>query len=302
MTSSMRRSTDHQHTLLNTALSHAERGWHVFPLRPNDKRPAISAWESRATTDPDRIHRCWGTAPYGIGLATGPSRLVVVDLDQPKPDVIAPQEWQMPGVNWGLDVLAVIAERQNRELPVETYRVLTPSRGEHLYFTAPPGAELHNTAGKLGWLIDTRAHGGYVVAAGTAINDRHYEADDTAAAAPLPRWLHALLDSAPMPSPRLHTVVDVVARRSRYAAAALRGELDRVLDAPVGQRNHTLNASAFALGQLVAAGLIPEHLATDALTHAAQAAGLRPPEAAATIQSGLNAGALHPRAEIGHPA
>ena len=93
-----------------------------------------------------------------------------------------------------------------------------------------------------------------------------------------------------------------MARRSRYAAAALRGELDRVLDAPVGQRNHTLNTAAFALGQLVATGLIPDTLAVDALAHAARATGLGQQEAAATIASGLTAGARHPRTEIGHPA
>src|SRR5690349_6896433 len=59
--------------LLTAALSAAGRGWHVFPLRPDDKRPAIERWEQRATTDPDRIRRCWTAGPYGIGLACGPS-------------------------------------------------------------------------------------------------------------------------------------------------------------------------------------------------------------------------------------
>jgi hypothetical protein len=200
-------------------------------------------------------------------------------------------------------VLAVLAERHGAALPVQTYRVLTVSGREHLYYTAPPGVELHNTAGKLGWLLDTRAEGGYVVAAGSVINSRRYQADDTAEVTALPHWLTALLVDRPAaPASDVHPAVDVVARRSRYAAAALRGELDRVLDAPVGQRNHTLNTAAFALGQLVATGLIPEALAIDALNHAAHAAGLGHDEAEATIRSGLSAGAHHPRApEIGHP-
>jgi hypothetical protein len=305
MTNSMRRDTDHQQPsdLLASALAHAERGWRIFPLRPNDKRPAIAGWQQRATTDPERIERCWGSGTaYNIGLATG-SGLIVVDLDQPKPDAVPPDEWQLPGVRWGLDVLAVIAEQHNAVLPVETYRVLTVSRGEHLYCTSPAGVELHNTAGKLGWLVDTRAEGGYVVAAGSVINGCRYEADDTADVAVLPDWLTALLTGAPAaPECGAHTAVDAVARRSRYAAAALRGELDRVLDAPVGQRNHTLNAAAFAIGQLVATGLIPEPLAIDALSNAAHATGLTEPEVTATIRSGLTAGAHHPRAEIGHPA
>ena len=70
--------------LMSYALACASRGWHVFPLAPGGKRPAIKQWEQRATTDPDRIRRCWGTGGYNIGIATGPSNLVVVDLDIPK--------------------------------------------------------------------------------------------------------------------------------------------------------------------------------------------------------------------------
>ena len=83
--------------------------------------------------------------------------------------------------------------------------------------------------------------------------------------------------------------------RSRYAATALRGELDRVLAADPGGRNHALNAAAFALGQLTATGLLPDDLASDALAQAAQAIGLPAGEAAATIRSGLTAGARSPR-------
>ncbi|MGI5516009.1 bifunctional DNA primase/polymerase [Streptomyces sp. CA-106131] len=38
------------------------------------------------------------------------------------------------------------------------------SGGFHLYFAAPPGVRLGNTAGRLGKRIDTRAWGGHVVA------------------------------------------------------------------------------------------------------------------------------------------
>ncbi len=41
-------------------------------------------WESRATTDPDRIRAAWATGAFNVGIATGPSNLVVVDLDVPK--------------------------------------------------------------------------------------------------------------------------------------------------------------------------------------------------------------------------
>ena len=91
--------------LRTAALLYASRGWHVFPLIPGTKRPACpghpaarcdrsdpwcrhghTGWEQRATTSDARIRRAWSSRPYGIGIACGPSRLLVIDTDQPKPD------------------------------------------------------------------------------------------------------------------------------------------------------------------------------------------------------------------------
>ena len=157
-------------TLLAAALAHAARGWRVFPLRRGDKRPAVKDWEPRATTDPARIERAWTAGPFNIGIATGPSGLVVLDLDRPKPGEIPPPAYRQPGIGDGGDVLAVLCEANDQPLPVDTYAVRTGSGGTHLYFTAPPGMTLRNTAKRLGWLIDTRAHGGYVVAAGSTVD------------------------------------------------------------------------------------------------------------------------------------
>jgi len=87
---------DPRAALAAAALDAAARGWHVFPLRPGDKRPAYpdhtadrctgtdprcraghQGWEPRATTDPARITRAWTAAAYNIGIATGPSGLIV---------------------------------------------------------------------------------------------------------------------------------------------------------------------------------------------------------------------------------
>ena len=179
--------------LLNAARWCAARGWQVFPLRPGDKRPAFpdhkagdctgrdprcrgghQGWEPRATTDPGRIGRAWARTPYNIGLACGPSGLLVIDLDRPKPGEMPPPQWALPGVTDGADVLAALCERHGQPFPWETFMVRTRRGGLHLYFTAPPGVRLGNTAGDsergLGWLIDTRGHGGYVVAPGSFVD------------------------------------------------------------------------------------------------------------------------------------
>ena len=62
-----------------------------------------------------------------------------------------------------------------------------------------------------------------------------------------------------------------------------------------GQRNHTLNAAAYSLGQLVAAGALEEAGAVQALTDAAGDAGLEADEISSTIESGLSAGLKQPR-------
>src|SRR5262249_16232765 len=145
-------------------------------------------WEARATTDADRIRKAWSTAPYNVGIACRPSGLLVVDLDVPKPETVRPPEWDLEGVVTGEDVLAVLAHPAGQPLPYATYPVLTPSGGRHLYFRQPE-EPLGNTAGTLGWLVDTRGVGGYVVGAGSSVDGREYLEDLDQTPADLPDWL-----------------------------------------------------------------------------------------------------------------
>jgi Bifunctional DNA primase/polymerase, N-terminal len=58
---------------------------------------------------------------------------------------------------------------------------------------------LRNTAGQLRWLIDTRAHGGYVVGAGSTAAGRPYTVLDDTDVAELPAWLTERLTPKPLP-------------------------------------------------------------------------------------------------------
>ncbi|MES9554961.1 MULTISPECIES: bifunctional DNA primase/polymerase [unclassified Streptomyces] len=281
--------------LLNAALDAAERGWRVFPLRPGTKRPALHGetacprtgacanghlkWEDRATTDPDRIRAAWSAAPFNIGLATGPSGLVVVDLDMPKPT-------DPKGTPDGATSLQALCERAGQAVPT-THRTRTASSGHHLYFTAPPSPQLTNSAGKLGKLIDTRAWGGYVVAAGSVVNGHAYEVIDSAPVAALPPWLLDALTSAPRPAAAtVH--ISTPRHGTRVADVVLQRETAAVAGAAEGTRNQQLLTSARAVGRFVAWGDLPRHLAEEAFQGAGEAAGLPAAECRATIRSALD--------------
>ncbi len=286
------------------ALHLAAQGWHVFPITPGAKKPpVIDRWETRASTDPDQITRWWRHTPYSIGIATGPSGLVVIDLDTPKPGETTPHRWAALGIGSGAGVLRELA-RQHDTTVTPTYALTTPSGGWHLYYTAPSGTQLRNTHDVIGWKIDTRAHGGYVVAPGCLVPPGGYELVDDRDPAELPDWLHQAL--TPKPTTGLSASTVAAATNSRgYAAAAVRGECQRVRTAPSGQHNAVLCRAAYALGQLIGAGLLDHDTAQAELTTAADAlisadCDCTPTEVARVITAGLTAGARNPRRTTPH--
>ncbi|MGW4395529.1 bifunctional DNA primase/polymerase [Amycolatopsis nivea] len=305
-------------TPMTAALDAAARGWHVFPLRPGSKRPAghgedacpgtgrcaggHRTWEQRATTDPDLIRAAWTHAPYGIGIATGPSGLCVIDLDTAKPGDQVPPRWAEAGACSGEDVLAVLAAEAGQEMPGDTLTVRTPTTGLHLYHRVRGDVTLRSSAGErgsgLGWKVDTRAWGGYVVGPGTVTAAGRYELLADVEVAPLPGWLVERLTPRPLPGPPALPVRPAGDRRGRYLQAAITAECGKVADASES-RNATLYGAATALGQLVAGGALDEDEVRAALlTAAGRHIGIRAftrREAEATIASGLRAGRNRPR-------
>jgi hypothetical protein len=226
----------------------------------------------------------------------------VVDLDVPKPgEETPPAEWRGEGVRTGADVLAVLAKRAGQPLEAlyDTYTVITGRGGRHLYFTAPDGVRLGNTAAELGWLVDTRAHGGYVLAAGSVVAGRPYVVERDRPPAPLPAWLFQRLSRPAPPPPATVAIATGTGRRAAYVSAAIRREIERVTGAAEGGRNAALYTAAVALGQLVAGGALTAEQVESLLEQAAAghiaARAYTAAEARNTIASGMRAGAKRPR-------
>lgn len=312
--------------LLAAAVRAAELGWRVFPLRRRDKKPpalhgdttdrpcprtgicrqAHQGWEQRATADPDEVRWYWSSERFAwcnIGIATGPSGLLVVDLDTPKsPADLPPEGWSRRGCRDGHDVFAAVCAEAGHPVPGDTYRVRTARRGTHLYFRAPATPRLRITEGQqgngLGWKVDTRGWGGYVVAPGSITPDGVYQEAATGPLLDLPGWLvHrlAVRQLTATTAPRQNAVHGL----DSYVAAAVRGECDRVAAAPPGH-GHALFVSGLVLGQLVGARVLPSAQAEDALYAAAHpliggSCGCTEKDVLRAIRNGLRIGAHRPR-------
>lgn len=305
-------------SVAGTALGYAARGWHVFPLAPCSKRPAIPShrssecdgsdpycwdghrgWEKRATTDPDEINAFWGPGRHGVAIATGPSHLMVLDIDVAK----------TPDRASGRASLEALEARHDARLPRRTFTVRTPSGGEHRYFrlTGDQYGLATTTTGCLGPGLDTRGRGGYVVAPPTALGPgRRYAVTCDAAPVPVPDWLIAAIIGEPAPPHHQHRAGRpgpgyLVRQVDRYVQAAIDGETDRVVSAPIGERNQTLFLASIALGQLVGGGLLDETDALEVLDAAARSQiqvpgdGYDQRQATATIRSGFERGVREPR-------
>lgn len=281
--------------LLDAALDYASRGWSVFPLEPGGKRPLgrlVAHGLKQASVDPEQIQRWWKAEPTAnIGLTSG-TAFDVLDVDGPE----------------ALDALRdamPLADDPADDPNVFGPMVASP-RGWHAYI-APTGRGNTVNLGRLPG-VDWRGAGGYVVAAGSVKSDGgswswicgrdHPQYGIDAPILPAPQWLLELLERRRGAAPVSASSGPPISRGDRdsaYAIAALEREIGRVAMAPAGTRNHALNAAAFALGQLVGAGMLDTRTVVEHLHVAAQRAGLDDLEALATIRSGLAAGVAQPR-------
>jgi hypothetical protein len=153
---------------LTVALHLAELGWHVFPVDYRGKRPLVK-WGDDATTDTEQIVAWFAGRTRNIGIACGPSGLLVIDEDE-------------------YCALDDYANSIGEKVP-DTYTVET-SKGFHYYFRAPSG-QVGNSEGALrSYGVNVRGNGGYVVGPGSTHEDgTRYRAHDETPLADCPRWL-----------------------------------------------------------------------------------------------------------------
>lgn len=280
---------------LDAAMQYAAMGWHLFPVHTwvgtkcscgnldcssPAKHPRIKAWQNAATTDPDQLRAWWAAWPdANIGLATGEtSGVFVLDVDDQR------------------QAEQYLAERG----AIPPSLVARTGGGGYHIFLKHPGWRVRNKVKGLPGM-DIRGDGGYVVLAPSHhANGKEYEwvhgPGEREVAAGMP-WLLEWLATPERQEPAQPQTNGNgnAARNMAYGKAALVAEIAKVRGAGPGERNDTLNSSAFSLFQLVAGGCLGEADVVMELIDAARAVGLEPGEYRATIESARRAGLAEPR-------
>ena len=269
------------------ALKLAARGMHVFPLIANGKTPATLHGYQDASHDAKRVAEMWKHRPdANIGIATGASGLVVIDVDTKH----AVDGW---------DSLTAAMDKFG-ELPGPTRMASTPSGGGHLYFRAPEGVEIRNSAGKLGPGLDVRARGGYIVAPPSIIDSRAYRWDITEPAKVLPSaWAKAMaVPVRKAPKGRLPVVQHTGRCTRRYCVVANERACKDLRDTPLGGRNEAILRYGTSMGGLIHTGGITEQEIIDGMHWACSHWDIRERDIRkdlGTLCRGVEWGRQHPR-------
>lgn len=290
-------STAERERMLTFALAAAARGYPVIPVRITGagKYPAIPSahpegdptrskcratcgqpghgvWD--ATCDPERVAELFAAArrPNGYAVACGvaPQHILGLDLDR-------------KSGHDGVALLARFAESQGFTVP-ESIRVATPSGGEHLWLTAPAGARISNSVGRIGQYktpgIDIRSLGGQLVGPGSAGPPGAYRlvsAPETRPAAAPDALIRLLATPQRTAAPASQRIVSPGRR--------VHGLLDRLRKAQEGERNTMLFWASCRMAETVNDGGIGERDARDLLLAAATDIGLEFGEARLCVAS-----------------
>jgi hypothetical protein len=286
--------------LLDAALGYVARGIPVYPVHwprriPSGvnlacscsrgpvcdrraKHPLLRHGVKDATTHAGQLERWWSRWPQAnVGLATGVV-FDVLDIDGPA----------------GLAALHQLAGTVGLRLPGPL--VATGGGGWHHWF-APTGLGNRPPHGLTH--IDWRGKGGCVLAPPSRHSSgRTYKWVRDLDQAPLsevPTALRARLDPDPPPTTRPTRTAGPDMPGHPYGRRVLAAELAALGRATPGQRNHTLNRTAFKVYRYVASGVLADDEVTTAFTEIARAIGLSAAETSRTLASARTAGLANPR-------
>ncbi|MFI4941318.1 MAG: bifunctional DNA primase/polymerase [Burkholderiales bacterium] len=185
----------------------SDRGFAVFPLVKNEKRPAVKTGFKEASTDSNQIANWYpADSQLNIGIATGPvSQVWVLDLD-------------VKDGALGMESLAEL-EQEHGPLPA-TLTCITTSGGKHLFFNYTAAMKIKSGAAiRPG--VDVRAEGGYVVAVPSIVGGQPYSwLDESTPIADAPEWLLKIVSEGKQKSAALQKSSAQGGRNSFILSAA----------------------------------------------------------------------------------
>jgi hypothetical protein len=232
------------------ALFYAERFGPIWPQTTQKTGYADTHGAKDATRDAATIRRMWAEHPDAVpALLTGTiSGIIALDID-------------IKNGRDGRDALEMLGVSTHPHTPTAH----TPSGGLHLLFRAPV-LPVCSSADKLGPGLEVKGDRAWItLPPGPGRRWDEHLGPHTPMAA-MPDWMRLPEPAVKIPTARPSRQ----AQLSRYGEAALDSAVKAIVSAPAGAQHDTLNREVYAIGGLVAVGVIPAGLALESLTWAAR--------------------------------
>ena len=196
---------------LDAALILIKNGFHVLPLQPNTKIPALKDFPNKASRDPDQIKKWFDGTKYNIGISTSKYQddkaLVVIDVDNKN------------GKNGAGELLKF--QKAGKEVP-NTFIQNTPSGGKHLvYYVDTPVRQGTNV---LAPGLDIRSKGGQIAAFGSTIDGKEYEGSGLLNIVECPKWVTDICGKAPVKELTTKKVIETIRTSINRAIEYLRDQ------------------------------------------------------------------------------
>jgi predicted P-loop ATPase len=171
-----------QLTLLAIFAYYAKIGAALFPIPAGQKNPTglVGSFAKDCSRDPD-VWRKWAADNPGcnFGVVAGAGNMITVDIDVKAGREQAWEAYCELCKEWGIDPA--------KHMP----HVESPSGGWHVYLSVPEGVDANRLRqpDAVKGVINIRAGNGYVVAAGSVVDGKHYTLLSDAAPYPAPEPL-----------------------------------------------------------------------------------------------------------------